>query len=257
MDTVKIDTRRGTAERRAFNDPGALTYSFVLEPDIGLSEGLLTGTAYEVPMQRDVTTTHGPFGDVGWVITETALPATYMKYSADEALLSAVHRGNFLATVNPIVTLYDNILLFGGRPRRSLSTFTPVGRQRPATAVFPPGAVVSDLLRCLGLRRGWDGIRAEPVSTLTVERALTLLSNLYRRAHREHVHLRAPEVGPTADGTIQFEWDDPNTFLSIEVPAPREPLAFFLRQGRDGNESGEDKASVDQLWEAVKIGGVA
>jgi hypothetical protein len=176
---------------------------------------------------------------------EAVLRRTLIEYAAFGRLCGAAVIGagqqrlldlaRFLPELSPSV---------GGEQTRGLSLYA----RRIASL---PHDLTDRLLGLAGLARGWDGYHAERVEHRTVERAIETLNHLYIRAADERVSLPAPVVGPTPDGSIQLEWDYPNAFLSVEIPAVPKPLCFYFERN-DGEEAGKDVASLEDVWDIVE-----
>ena len=130
---------------------------------------------------------------------------------------------------------------------------------RPAYRI-PPWSLIAEVLKLSTLPRGWDGYRARPPADETLEKAIALANFLYVKAGEEGVTVPQPEVGPTPDGSVQYEWRGERNFLAVEVHPSGAP-SFFLELGPDrhggANASaaklhrGSDGASLEQLSRAL------
>ena len=58
-----------------------------------------------------------------------------------------------------------------------------------------------------GLKKDWNGYNAEPFSEKLINKALELLKQT----------IPVPEVFPTANNSIQFEWEKTGLYLEIEI----------------------------------------
>lgn len=76
------------------------------------------------------------------------------------------------------------------------------------------------------LKRNWNGNSARPIPKKVIEKAKTLLINLEKQ----------PQIFPTANDSIQIEYDgDNNSYLELQV-TKKNTLSFY-KVDKDGNES--------------------
>lgn len=76
------------------------------------------------------------------------------------------------------------------------------------------------------LKRNWNGNSARPIPKKVIEKAKTLLINLEKQ----------PQIFPTANDSIQIEYDgDNNSYLELQVT--KKNILSFYKVDKDGNES--------------------
>jgi hypothetical protein len=104
----------------------------------------------------------------------------------------------------------------------------------------PPWAhdVERRLAWILSLPKNWDGFSAAPVARETVRRALAFLGVVMP------LDAPAPDIGPTKDGHVQFEWHRATGDLEIKMRPNGEFVVSF--DDLDAPErSWEDTVTVD------------
>lgn len=88
----------------------------------------------------------------------------------------------------------------------------------------------------LKLQAGWDGPEAKSISTTAWERATELIRKLGQSAINQFAEpLRAPQIGPVADGSIDLFWDHASENLLINVPEDPGAHATFDGVRPDGS----------------------
>lgn len=131
---------------------------------------------------------------------------------------------------------------------RSLLESTILMQRRQVT--MPAMASAATLFSLSGLPRNWDGYSGQAIEQAVVDRAFQVLSHLAAGAALNDISLPPPSVGPSADGSIHFEWDAAEGYLDVECPADPTPLSFYMEL-RDGSEEAGQASSFEALWEAV------
>jgi hypothetical protein len=138
--------------------------------------------------------------------------------SVNNSNSSTAYSGRFL--INPTT----NVVRFNAPPQRVLISESPwPGRE----------SIKARLDELCRLERGWDGYGAPPVSFLTANFALGMLSVICNHATPE------PQVVPGVSGDLQVEWHTAELDIELHVKGPNDVHAWMLVRGEDegGQES--------------------
>jgi hypothetical protein len=108
-------------------------------------------------------------------------------------------------------------------------TYTTSGRGLPPWV----DAVLQSISLRWGVRKDWDGYRAEPTNPRLVVKLLNILSGLMQQ------NSSPPQITPLADGGAQAEWHCGKNDLEIVVPADEEPAYYYFNRASGEEEEDE------------------
>lgn len=92
--------------------------------------------------------------------------------------------------------------------------------------------VIADLNSIARLPENWDSYGARRIPQRTLEHALQVIANLM------DVGTPPPQVGATVAGGVEFEWNQHNGELEVQILTPYQVHAYFYNE--ETNEEWED-----------------
>ena len=103
------------------------------------------------------------------------------------------------------------------------------------------------------LNENWDGYGASAISQQTLDNALRFIDTIEAAPHG----LPAPEISPTPNGTISFEWEAPHTEAYLEIGNTRYS-GFITTDGQqsaflEGRSDSMDQQIVAVLQSAMSL----